>query len=187
VDSAPEEPVEESDPIQQAQELVEYGRSERARDLLLGLVESRPRDALVCTLLGQAYANLGEWHDAERWCRRAVQLDSLALDAYYPLALVLQHQEKIEQAIETMKKVVYIDRHHVLGHYGLANLYRSSDQLPQALKSLDNARRLLEGRARDDLVAGSGGITVGSLQETIIRQLQRWSEKASARTRENGQ
>jgi chemotaxis protein methyltransferase CheR len=175
LDLPQEELPEDSDPIERARELLDYGRSEQARDLLLEMVKSEPRNATICALLGQAYANLGYWQEAEQWCRQTVRLDKLALDAYYTLALVLQHQGHLDPAIDSMKKVVYIDRHNVLGHFGLADLYRSNDQLPQALKSLDNARRLLEGRAEDELIPGSGGVTTGSLRETIIRQQQQWS------------
>jgi len=73
-----------------------------------------------------------------------------------------------------MKKVVYVDRHYVPGHFGLADLYRSNGQLPQALKSLDNARHLLNGCAEDDFIPGSGGITAGSLRETIVYRQQKW-------------
>jgi chemotaxis protein methyltransferase CheR len=147
--------------------------------LLLELATTNPDHAPTCTLLGQAYANLGNWEEAEQWCRQAIHLDKRALDAYYTLALVLQHQERIDQAIEAMRKVVYIDRHNVLGHFGLAELYHSSNQLPQALKSLDNARRLLDGCADGEFIPGSGGITAGRLRETVVRQQQQWSAVAS--------
>jgi hypothetical protein len=91
---------------------------------------------------------------------------------------VLQHQGQVIQAIDVMKKVVYIDRHYVLAHFGLADLYHANDQLSRALKSLDNANRLLEGRAEDALIVGAEGITVGRLREAIARQQQRWSAEA---------
>jgi hypothetical protein len=75
--------------------------------------------------------------------------------------------------------VVYIDRSSVLGHFGLADLYRSRRQFPLALKSLDNVRRLLAARAEEEVIPGSGGITAGRLRETIIRQQQQWSAEAS--------
>jgi hypothetical protein len=78
-----------------------------------------------------------------------------------------------------MKKVVYIDRHYVLGHFGLADLYRNNEQLPQALKSLDNACRLLNGWAEDAFIPGAGGITAGSLRQTIIHQQQKWGAEAT--------
>lgn len=166
------------DPLERARELLSYGRSEEARDLLVGMVEAGSKDTAVYALLGEAYANLGDWAEAERWCRRAIQEDKLALDAYYVLALVLQHQGRLDEAIEMMRKVVYIDRFSVLGHFGLAELYHSNGQLPQALKSLDNARRLLEGKRGDELVPGSGGITVRSLREAIVYQQQKWQAEA---------
>ena len=164
------------DVVAHAAQLLCEGRSEEARDRLLPLSQSPHREATLCALLGQAYANLGEWSDAEYWCRQAIQLDQLATAAYYTLALVYQHQGQLEQAIRTMKTVVYLDRGHVLGHFGLAGLYHESRQSAQAQKSLENARRLLDGMADAILVPNSGGITVGSLRETVRRQQQRWAD-----------
>jgi chemotaxis protein methyltransferase CheR len=172
-------PEEKVDPIEHARELLEFGRSEEARDVLLELVAHEPHRATACALAGQAHANLGSWEEAEHWCRKAIQADKLALEAYYTLALVLQHQGRLRQAIDAMKKVVYIDRRHVPGHFGLADLYHADGQLSRALKSLDNAGRLLEGRAEDALIAGVEGITVGRLREAIARQQQRWSAEAA--------
>ncbi|MBN1954090.1 MAG: tetratricopeptide repeat protein [Anaerolineae bacterium] len=168
---------QEGDPVEQAREWLDYGRSEEARVLLERVVAADPRRAEAWMLLGQACANLGRWEDAEEWCRKAVELDTLALPAYYALALVLQHQGRVGEAIEAMKKVVYIDRDHVLAHFGLADLYHDNGQLPQALKSLDNARRLLEGQAEGSLIPGSGGVTVERLKETVVRQQQQWVER----------
>jgi chemotaxis protein methyltransferase CheR len=170
------------DPIERAKELLEYGHSEQARTLLLQQVEETRDRALVYTLLGQACANLGHWDEAEQWCQRAISVNRLALQAYYTLALVFQHQGNLDKAIDAMKKVVYIDRTNVLGHFGLADLYRSSEHLPQALKSLDNARRLLEARAQEELIPESGGVTAGRLRQTVVRQQQQWEAEASQRS-----
>jgi chemotaxis protein methyltransferase CheR len=175
--AVPSPPVEvkESDPVEDAQAMLEFGRSEDARALLLEVVSVRRDDARACVLLGQACANLGNWEEAEKWCRRAVQLDRLCLKAYYTLALVLQHQGDLDRAIDAMKKVVYIDRTHIVGHFGLADLYHSTGRLPQALKSLDNARRLLVGYSADAVIPDSGGVTASRLEATIVRQQQLWS------------
>ena len=177
---SPPEEEEKVDPLEQARELLEFGHSEEARDVLLELAKSKPSHASAYELLGQAYANLGCWEDAERWCREAIQVNKLALNAYYTLALVLQHQGQVAQAIDAMKKVVYIDRHYVPAHFGLADLYHADDQLSRALKSLDNASRLLERRAEEAPVVGAEGITVGRLREAIARQQQRWSAEAAS-------
>lgn len=176
------EPVRDKNPIERAQELLDYGHSEEARDLLLKVVAREPRHALACSLLCQAYANLGHWTEAEHWCRQAVSFDKLALNAYYTLALVLQHQGQIDGAIEAMKKVVYIDRNYVLGHFGLAALYRNKSQKAQALKSLDNAHRLLAARDASEVIPDSGGITVERLRKTIVRQRQQWDTGTTRET-----
>jgi chemotaxis protein methyltransferase CheR len=173
---------ETEDPVERAAELLEYGHSAKARELLIETSKQRPDHEPIYTLLGQACANLGHWEEAEQWCQRAVALNRLALRAYYTLALTLQHQGRLDDAIAAMKKVVYIDRNNILGHFGLADLYRCKEQLPQALKSLDNARRLLSTRAEEELIPGSGGITTGRLRQTVIRQQQQWEAEASRHT-----
>ena len=166
--------VVEVSPLEQAQQLVEFGRSEEARDLLLPLTQSPPVSNDVYVLLGQTCANLGDLEAAERWCREALRHNKLTLEAYYTLALVLQHEARLPEAIEALKKVVYIDRNDVLGHFSLARLYYQNEQAPAALKSLDNARRLLEAQPDDAVVARSDGVTVKRLRDAIIRQQQQW-------------
>jgi chemotaxis protein methyltransferase CheR len=159
----------------QARHLLEYGHLEEARDLLIKTVEKHPKHTPACALLGQLYADLGDWSNSERWCRQAIQLDSLALEAYYTLALVLSHQGKLDLAVTMMKKVVYLDRHHVLGFFHLADLYHAQSQIPQALKALDNAHRLLENLPSEALVPNSGGVTVERLRGAILLQQQQWN------------
>ena len=170
---------EQVDPLDQAQEMLDYGRSMEARELLLGVVADKRDGSRACVMLGQAHANLGEWEEAETWSRQAIKLDRLSLKAYYTLGLVLQHQGYLDQAIDAMKKVVYIDRSHIVGHFGLAGLYRSRNQIPQALKSLDNASRLLRNYSANEAIPDSGGVTASRLQATIIRQAQQWGSEAN--------
>ncbi len=162
--------AESIDTLEQARDLLDYGHSVHARDLLLRLIQNGERRSLVHTLLGKAYANLGSWQEAERWCRRAIRTNRLDAEAYYTLALVLQHQGELDAAINATKKVLYIERNNLLAHFGLANLYRDNGQLSQARKSLANARRLLEERNAEELIPGSGGVTVGRLLDTVVRQ-----------------
>jgi len=163
------------DPLELARELLEFGRSEDARRILTELVKDTPANSTCSALLGKANANLGDWREAEKWCLQAIEKDKLHLEAYYTLALVLQHEGQLPQALDMMRKVVYIDHNYILGHYGLANLFFENNQFPQAQKSLDNALRLLQGKPDDQMVTGSHDITIGRLREAITRQQQAWS------------
>ena len=169
------ERAKQVDPVDHARELLEYGRSEDARNVLLTLAVQKPGHAVVYALLGQACANLGTWQEAENWCQQAIECNKLTLDAYYTLALVQQHQGKIDNAIENMKKVVYIDRNSILGHYGLATLYYEDHKLQLAQKSLANALHLLQDKPDEGTIPGSQGITFGRLRSAIISQQQAWT------------
>ncbi len=173
------QPLSESSPkdqsvelLERARELLEFGRDQDALHILEQLVETTPANPQVYVLLGKVYANRGAWVDAEKSCRHAMMLDKLVLEAYYTLGLVLQHQKKLIEATDTMKKVIYLERNHVLGHYQLAELYREQGLLPNAQKSLENALNLLRNLPADEMLAGSGGITVSRLREAILRQQQ---------------
>jgi tetratricopeptide (TPR) repeat protein len=168
--------------FEQAQSLMSFGHVDQARDLLLRWIAAQPNHAPACALLGTAYADLGNWLEAERWCQLAISLDRLCLDGYYTMALVFQHQGGHDKAIEMMKKVVYIDRNDLLGHFSLANLYFSRGQVTLALKYIENAHRLVETRQPGDLVPRTGDITVGCLAQTITEMREIWSRGTAGRT-----
>lgn len=163
--------------FEQAQALMAQGRVDHARDLLLRWLEKHPTDAPACAQLGKSFADLGNWPEAERWCHLAIQLDSLNLEGYYILALVYQHQGNAARAIEMMKKVVYINRADVLGHFSLANLYHNAGQISLALKFLENAQRILEKLSPDDMVPRSGEISVARLLQTVQHQKNSWRKE----------
>jgi chemotaxis protein methyltransferase CheR len=168
-------PIEEQELFDQAQEMLSHGLQDKALELLQKLTDTGTLRDKACALLGQIYANRGDWDRAENWCSQAIRQNRLSLDAYYTLALVMQHKNELDYAIEAMRKVVYLDHTDILGHFGLANLYYDSGQYSKALKSLDNALHLLENRMSDEIIARSGGITVTRLRDAIIRQQQLWN------------
>ena len=155
-----------------AGELLEFGHDQAALNILDKLAETERNNPQVYVLLGKVYANRGAWIDAEKNCRRAMEINKLTLDAYYTLGLVLQHQGRLTEATDTMKKVVYLDRNYILGHYHLAGLYREQGLLSNALKSLENALNLLHNLSGDQMIPGSGGVTVSRLRDAIIHQQQ---------------
>lgn len=161
-----------SEVLERARELVEFGHNQEALTLLEKLVQANPRYAQAHRLLGQTHADRGAWTEAEICCRQAIQIDKLDLHAYYTLGLVLQHQMRLAEAVEMMKKVVYLDHTYVLGHYHLAGLYREQGLLPNAHKSLENALNLLHNRPPDEAIPGSGGVTVSRLRDALTRQQQ---------------
>jgi chemotaxis protein methyltransferase CheR len=134
--------------------------------------------------LGKTYAGLGNWQEAERWCQLAIVVDKLSLEAYYTLALVYEHQELPDQAIEMMKRVIYINRNDILGYYSLAGLYHNRGQLNLAMKALENARRLVGAHQPDEIVPRSDGISMLRLGQAIVQQQRQWIAALEAQAKE---
>jgi len=169
------------DPLQRAQELMENGENAKALSQLLALEKSEPGNPEICSLIGKIYADMGEWKNAEEWCKKTILRQKLNRSAHYVLALVYQHQGRNEEAVSFMKKVIYIDSSYILGHVALADLYHQQGQMPQALKSLDNARKFLGQGNAEDIVTDSGGITKRVLLDLVTHRQQQWSAESLAR------
>jgi chemotaxis protein methyltransferase CheR len=182
VNTIPVPPVEsQPDPLQRARELMENGENAKALSQLLTLEKSDRDNSEVCSLIGKIYADMGEWKNAEAWCRKTIEHQKLNRSAHYILALVYQHQGRLEEALSYMKKVIYIDSSYILGHMALADLYHLQKQMPQALKALDNARRFLSQGSPEDIVIDSGGITKRVLLDLATHRQQQWSEESLSR------
>ena len=78
----------------------------------------------------------------------------------------------VDNAIEALKKTIFLDRGFVLAHYNLAQIYRRNHEMELATKSLQNVHRLLENLSRDVLVPEGDGLTVGRLLEMVEHQLE---------------
>jgi hypothetical protein len=94
---------------------------------------------------------------------------------------VYQHQSRLDEAVSYMKKVIYIDAGFILGHVALADLYYAQKQMPQALKSLDNARKFLSQGGPEEVVTDSGGITKRVLLDLVTHRQQQWSAESLRR------
>jgi chemotaxis protein methyltransferase CheR len=163
--------------MQRALDLIENGENATALHQLLALEKADRENPELCSLIGKIYADMGEWKNAEEWCKKTIVRQKLNRTAHYILALVYQHQSRIEEAIAVMKKVIYIDANYILGHVALADLYHLQRQMPQSLKALDNARKFLSQGNLEDLVPDSGGITKRVLLDLTTHRQQQWSEE----------
>jgi chemotaxis protein methyltransferase CheR len=160
--------------LQQIAEWMESGENDRALDKLIALEKEDRENPELCVMIGKIHAGRGEWARAEEWCLKTIRNQKLDREAHYILALVYQHQGKIEEAVAEMKKVVYIDSTHILGHVGLADLYHIQKDMRQALKSLDNARKFLIQGNSEDIVENSGGISKRVLLDLVVHRQQQW-------------
>ncbi len=161
----------EPTPYETAVEMLNQGHSREAITVLQRHLKQSPNFAPVHTLLGRAYANLGQWPEAKRYCQSAIALDKLQVEAYYLLGLIYQHQEQLEEAIAMLKKAVYLEPKQPLSYLHLAALYKQTGQGKNAQRACRNAIKLLEKQPPSHIIPHSGGGTANHLLTAARRIL----------------
>jgi chemotaxis protein methyltransferase CheR len=155
------------DPFLEAQKLFESGRMEEALVKLYEKLDRNPNHVPAYCVLGKIYANKGNLEEAQHWCERAIGKDKLKPMPYFTLSMVYQGHGLQEQAIDALKKTLYLDPTFILAHYVLGNLYLQHGDKDLAHRSFQNAQRLLTGKPKEEPVPEGDGLIVGRLQELI--------------------
>lgn len=78
-----------------------------------------PESVQALIELGVAYAELERHVDAERVCRRALEIDEDDVEARLGLAVALYHQDRVEEAVTEFRHVLELQPDNVRAHYGL--------------------------------------------------------------------
>ena len=159
--------------------LLANGQAVQAVERLEAYLARRPDDATALRQLGEAYANLARWRRARDACERAIERDPLQQEAHFVLGMVREHSGDLSGALESFKRVVYLDRGHVLAHMALAGLHQRAGRVDAAARSLRNVVRLLEALLPSTIIPGSGGTTAARLlivARELLRPLQEQEE-----------
>lgn len=154
---------EASTPYAIAVETYEKGDYEKAIELL----KSKPETTESCILISKCYGNMGQLEKALTWCKQAIEKDKVAASYYYLQATIEQELDRNAEAIESLKKSLYLDSRFIIGHITLGNLLRQNNHKEQAKKHYRNALQLLEGCSDEEQIPCAEGLTAGRLREFI--------------------
>lgn len=161
--------------VVEARSLYRQGRGEEAREKLLESLRHHPRPEAM-RLLARISADRRELTDALAWCDRAIAEEKLAAESHYLRALILEEIDQTEEAIRSLRRVLYLDRHHALAHVALGHLLWRQQRQREARKHLETALSLLADRPEqrlsdaDSLTTGDVRALVRSLLDGDIRQ-----------------
>jgi chemotaxis protein methyltransferase CheR len=115
----------------------------------------------------RSLANRGNLAEALGCCDRWIAADKLNPASHYLRSVVLQEQGAVLEAVQSLRRALYLDPDHVLAHFALGSIARGRDQLGESHKHLANALRLLGKYPADALLPESDGVTAGRLAEVI--------------------
>lgn len=112
-------------------------------------------------------ANQGRLDEALTCCQALVDANKMNPAHHYLLATIQHERGKVEDAIRSLGRALYLDRSFILAYFALGNLFRSQGKPGEAQKQFDNALELLRTLPKDQVVPESEGLTAGHLGEII--------------------
>jgi chemotaxis protein methyltransferase CheR len=108
-------------------------------------------------------ANAGRLSEARKWAEQALHHDPLRSEVHYTLALVYQVQGELQEAINRLKKVIYLEPNFILAHFGLFHLYQRTGSLIESERHRILAVHLASKLSPDTVLSGSDDLTAGQL------------------------
>lgn len=150
-----------------ARVLYEQGCYDEAAEELLKFVSCNPNVVEALSMLTRVYANQGNLLEALKWCEKAIESDKLSPGLHYLRTTILQEQGAFEEAIRSLKRVLYLDPNFVLAHFAMGVLNCQLGQTRKASKDFSNVLLLLKNCPPDETLSESAGITAGRLAKIV--------------------
>jgi chemotaxis protein methyltransferase CheR len=117
-------------------------------------------------------ADQGFLSEALSLCNKTIATDKLAPGLYFMRASILQEMDKSSEAINSLKKAIYIDPDYAMGHFVLGSLYNSQGIGKYAKRHFINVLNLLNKCSNDDILPESEGLSVKYIREIIFANMQ---------------
>jgi len=124
-------------------------------------------DSTLMLLAGRAYANMGKSDIALKWVKKAILCDKLNPKCYHLQAVLLQEQNRLSEAVASLKRVLYLDHNYMMAHFMLGNLCVQEGRHRESQKHFENTMTLLKARDRESVLPETDGITAGGLLDYI--------------------
>jgi chemotaxis protein methyltransferase CheR len=148
---------------QQGEAFMKRHRYDEARQCFLACLAKETGSIMALYRLACLEANVGRLNEARKWAEQALDHDPLRSEVHYTLALVHQVQGELQEAINRLKKVIYLDSNFILAHFGLFYLYQRIGNPVEAERHRTLAVHLASKLSPDTVLTGSDDLTAGQL------------------------
>jgi chemotaxis protein methyltransferase CheR len=124
-------------------------------------------ESAALSIEARSLADQGNLTAALGCCDRWIAADKLNPASHYLRSVVLQEQGAMLEAVQSLRRALYLDPEHVLAHFAMGSLARGRNQPLESRKHLSNALRLLRTYSPQTVLPESDGVTAGRLAEII--------------------
>ncbi len=121
-------------------------------------------------LLARSCANTGNRDEALKLCEEMISFDRLNAEIYYLKATILAEMHESDEALNVLKKGIYINPDHLLSHLLMAEILRRSGNDNGARIHFKNVKKILSGLENNVVLEETDGLTVGRIIEMIGSQ-----------------
>ena len=153
----------------------EQGKYSDAKEILNRLLSEGRNNAKALSLTSRICANEGKLDDALKYCSEAIDADNLNPGYRYLQSAILKEKGFAKEAMESLKKAVYLDNNFALAYFAMGNLALSAGNRIEAGKHFNNALLLLKKHHPEEPLPESEGMTAGRLIEVI--EAMKWRKK----------
>lgn len=143
------------------------GRVPDALAMLERIAIAHPESPAGPHLTAKILASLVRMDEAGEAAVQAIARDPLFAPSHYLHGLILQEQGHTDDALEELRRAVYLDPTLALARFALAALFAATGQAARAAREFDTLTHLLNDRDRDALLDEGDGVTVGRLVELV--------------------
>ncbi len=151
----PAVPPKQASTLGEATALYGARRFEEALLAVESILAADPAEANAHLLAAKLRADREEIGPALRHCRRTLELDPLAEEAYYLNGILQLRGGDKSKAQESLSWVIYLNpsgHRSALAHFHLAGLHVDGDDRASSVREYRNALRLLERLPKEELV-----------------------------------
>jgi chemotaxis protein methyltransferase CheR len=134
-------------------------------------------NAAELTQKARTFANMGLLNDAIQLISEAITADRMDPGRHYLHSAILGEMGLKMEAIEALKKAVYLDADFALAYFAMGNLSFSTGNILEAERHFDTALMLLRKHGNDDILPESEGMPVWRLVELIEAMKGRKEER----------
>lgn len=152
---------------QKAENSFHQGHYEQAIQIAKQILARSPQEPSTMLLLARCYANQGFLKDAHQWCKKGLKIDKLNKEWWYLYGMILQEEGLHEDALDALKRALFIDQNNVVVHIAIGNQYHLQGCFHDAEKHFKSALEILSHYQEDQIVPESEGLSARKLTEFI--------------------
>ena len=139
----------------------------------------------VFALMARIEANQGKLERAVEWTEKAIAADKVNPGFYCLLSTILEEQHQPKDAVQALKRALYLDSTFILAHFAMGNIALRENGSKAADRHFRNAAELLVRLPKDEVLPESEGLTAGRLLEIIETMTAEWNGERGTRNAES--